>query len=76
MENEVRVVNGYMQDTDGKWILTEETKAAAKAAYYAGRIAYDPQNPSHAIGKYTPTGEVVPFASWATPMVPLSTKEG
>lgn len=69
MESEVRVVNGYVQDKDGKWVLTEEAKAESKALYYSGRLAYDPQDLRHAIGKYNAFGEVVPFTPWPSKTV-------
>lgn len=61
MENEVRNVNGYVQDSSGKWVLSQEAKAESLALYYSGRLAYDPANTKFAIGRYSPTGEVIPF---------------
>lgn len=58
---EQRVVNGYAQNNEGKWILTEEAKAEAKAMFYSHRLAYDPNDSKHAIGRYSPNGEVIPF---------------
>lgn len=64
MENGVQVVNGYMQDQDGKWVLTPEAKAEATAMYYSGRLAYNREDSRIAIGRYSPTGEVIPFKRW------------
>lgn len=61
---EQKIVNGYTKDKDGKWILTEEAKAEAKALYYNGRLAYDPQDTRHAIGRYNALGEVILFQPW------------
>jgi len=69
MENEVRVVNGYVQNSDGKWVLTEEAKAESKALYYSGRLAYDREDTSHAIGRYNSIGEVIPFKPWPSKFV-------
>lgn len=62
-EQNQRVVNGYIQNAEGKWILTEEAKQEAKALYYSNRLAYDPNDNRHAIGRYSPNGEVIPFKS-------------
>lgn len=62
-------VNGYVQNAEGKWILTEEAKAEATALYYSGRLAYDPQDQRHAIGRYSATGEVIPFQPWPSKIV-------
>jgi len=61
---DIRIVNGYYQSSDGKWYLTDEAKAEQKAMYYSGRLAYDPQDTRHAIGRYNQWGEVVPFQPW------------
>lgn len=61
---EVVEVNGYIKDTDGKWIMTEESKAASLALYYSGRIAYENIERRAAIGRYSPTGEIIPFVPW------------
>lgn len=66
MENELNEVAGYVQNEQGKWILTEEAKAESLAMYYSGRLAYDPQDLRHSIGRYTSTGAVVPFTTWPT----------
>lgn len=66
---DIKIVNGYYQGVDGKWYLTDEAKAESKAAYYSGRLAYDPQDTRHAIGRYNQYGEVVPFKPW-----PMSTR--
>ena len=60
-------VNGYVQDHDGKWILTEEAKAASQALYYSGRIAYEKSERRRAIGRYAPNGEIIPFATFHSP---------
>lgn len=64
MENEVNEVNGYIQDTDGKWIMTEKSKSDALALYYSNRVAYEKSERRQAIGLYSPTGEVIPFVPW------------
>lgn len=61
--------NGYVQNADGKWILTEEAKAESRRMYYSGRLAYDPQDPRHAIGRYNEFGEVIPFQPWPSKRV-------
>jgi hypothetical protein len=58
------VVNGYVKNSDGKWVLTPEAKVASLAQYYNQRLAYDPNDRRYAIGMYTPTGEVTPFNKW------------
>lgn len=63
MEKEVKEVNGYIQDTDGKWILSERAKAESVAMYYSGRVAYNSER-SHPIGSYSPTGEIIPYVTW------------
>lgn len=60
---------GYIQDTDGKWIMSEESKAEGQAMYYSGRLAYDPQDLRHAIGRYNAVGEVIPFQPWPSKLV-------
>lgn len=64
MENEVREVNGYVQNSDGKWVLTEAAKAESLALYYTSRLAYDKEDTRHAIGRYNSQGEVIPFQLW------------
>ena len=61
---EIREVNGYVQDADGKWIMTEEVKAEAMAMYYSGRLAYSKENPQKTIGRYNSVGEVIMFKKW------------
>lgn len=51
----------YVQDTDGKWILSQQAKDWSKALYYSGRLAYSKENSRIAIGKYNSNGEVIPF---------------
>jgi hypothetical protein len=69
MENEVREVNGYVQNSEGKWVLTEAAKAESLALYYSGRLAYSKENNLHPIGKYNSIGEVIPFKPWPTKSV-------
>jgi hypothetical protein len=69
MENEVRIVNGYVQNSEGKWVLTEEAKAESLALYYSGRLAYNREDTRHAIGRYNAVGEVIPFKPWPTKSV-------
>ncbi len=69
---EKRIVNGYTQDVDGKWILTEEAKAAALAMYYTNRLAYDNTDRRHPIGRYSPTGEVIPFEPWPSKTITVN----
>lgn len=64
MENEVQEVNGYIQNSEGKWILTERAKAESLALYYSGRLAYDRTDSRHPIGRYNAVGEVIPFKPW------------
>ena len=56
MENEVREVNGYVQNEQGKWVLTEAAKAESLALYYSGRLAYSKEDTRHAIGRYNSVG--------------------
>lgn len=72
MEKEIREVNGYIQDADGKWILTDQARAESLAMYYKGRLAYDPQDPRHAIGRYNEVGEVIPFKPWPSKTVTVN----
>lgn len=72
---EKRVVNGYTQDTDGKWVLTEEAKAEAKAMYYKNRLAYDSNDRRHPIGRYNEYGEVIPFTPWPSKTVTVSSNK-
>ena len=64
MENEVREVNGYVQNEHGKWVLTEAAKAESLALYYSGRLAYSKEDTSKPIGRYNAIGEIIPFKSW------------
>lgn len=58
----------YVQDTDGKWILSQQAKDWSKAQYYSGRVAYSRENSRIAIGKYNSNGEVIPFQRyWENP---------
>lgn len=66
---EQNIVNGYVQNSEGKWVLTEEAKAEAMARYYSGRLAYDSQDLRHSIGRYNEIGEVIPFQPWPTKTV-------
>jgi hypothetical protein len=52
----------YVQDADGKYVLTPEAKAWSTRLYYAGRLAYNKEDTRFAIGRYNEVGEVVPFA--------------
>lgn len=61
MEN-AKMVNGYIQTQEGKWVLAPETKTEADAMYYNQRVAYDPQDTRHIIGRYTANGEVVRYS--------------
>lgn len=54
----------WVQDSDGKWILSEESKARSLALYYSGRLAYSREDTSKPIGRYNAIGEVIPFKSW------------
>lgn len=72
--SEVRVVNGYYQTAEGKWCLTEEAKAESKALYYSGRLAYDPVETKHPIGRYNALGEVIPFKPWPSKTVPVTSE--
>ncbi len=69
MTNEVREVNGYFQNAEGKWQMTEASKQESLRMYYSGRLAYDPQDLRHAVGRYNEHGEVVPFQPWITTQV-------
>ena len=40
----------------------EAQRAEAKAAYYSGRLYYDPRDPRLPQGRYTPTGEIEYFS--------------
>lgn len=66
--DEVREVAGYIQGQDGGWILKPEVKAQADAMYYSNRLAYSAQDPRHPVGRYSPTGEVLHFKLWKTPV--------
>jgi hypothetical protein len=55
------MIDGYIQNAEGKWVLTDEWKAKQEALYYSGRLAYDPQDQRFAVGRYTSTGEVIYF---------------
>lgn len=61
MTQEARVIDGYIQQPDGSWILTQEAKDQATALYYSGRVAYDEQDPRFPIGRYNSVGEVIRF---------------
>lgn len=54
----------FIRDTDGKWIVSPEARAEATAMYYSGRLAYSPEDTRKCIGRYSPTGEVIPFELW------------
>lgn len=54
-------INGYIQNSDGKWVLSEKAKQESLELYYSCRLAYDPMDLRFSIGKYSPTGEVIPF---------------
>ena len=56
------VLGAYFQASDGGWYLTAEAKAEALAMYYSGRLAYSNEDRRMPIGRYSPTGEVVPFS--------------
>jgi hypothetical protein len=75
MEKEVRVVGDFYQGDDGKWYITPESKAASLAMYYSGRLAYDKTDPRKVVGTYSPTGEVIPYQTWATKASDNSTQE-
>lgn len=66
MENanteQVERLGAMIRDTDGKWIVSPEAKAEALAMYYSGRLAYSSEDRRTPIGRYTATGEVVPFS--------------
>lgn len=57
-------MNGYIQNEDGKWVLSEQAKAESLAMYYQGRLAYDPQDLRFAVGSYTATGEIDYFKNF------------
>lgn len=59
---ESTVIGAYFRADDGCWYLTESAKAEATAMYFSGRIAYSPEDSTRAIGRYSPTGEIVPYA--------------
>lgn len=71
MENSVREVNGYVQNEQGKWVLTEAAKAESLALYYSGRLAYGNEDTRHAIGRYNSVGEVIPFQPWPSKTVTI-----
>lgn len=73
MEEGNTSVNGYVKNSEGKWVLTPEAKVASLAHYYSHRLAYDPNDRRHAIGMYTPTGEIIPFNKWHA-STPVTTK--
>lgn len=54
----------WIQDTDGKWILSQEAKDRARALYFSCRVAYDPEDTRKFIGRYNEVGEVIPFKRW------------
>lgn len=64
MEQSTPKFEGYTLDTNGKWVLTEESKAASLSMYYSGRLAYGREDTRFPVGRYTATGEVVPFQPW------------
>jgi hypothetical protein len=61
-DNQVERLGAMIRDTDGKWIVSPEAKAEALAMYYSGRLAYSREDRRVPIGRYTPTGEVIPFS--------------
>lgn len=66
MTTEIREINGYVQNSEGKWVMTEASKQESLRLYYSGRLAYDPRDPKHAIGRYNEYGEVIPFKPWVS----------
>jgi hypothetical protein len=56
----------YEQNSEGKWVLTEQAKAWSKRLYYSGRVAYSNDERRSAVGKYNQHGEVIPFKRWQT----------
>ena len=74
MENEVREVNGYIQNSEGKWVLTETAKAESLALYYSGRLAYGKEDTRHPIGRYNSVGEVIPFTPWPSKTVTVTSE--
>lgn len=74
MENEVREVNGYVQNEQGKWVLTEAAKAESLALYYSGRLAYDREDTRHPVGRYNSVGEVIPFTPWPSKTVTVTSE--
>lgn len=54
----------WVQDADGKWSLSEESKARSLELYYSGRLAYSKEDTSKPIGRYNSVGEVIPFKTW------------
>lgn len=72
MESSTPKFEGYTLDTNGKLVLTEESKAASLAMYYSGRLAYGKEDTRFPIGRYTATGEVVPFQPWPSKLNTIS----
>jgi hypothetical protein len=66
MTTEIREINGYVQNSEGKWVMTEESKMESLRLYYSGRLAYDKEDTRHAIGRYNEIGEVIPFRPWVS----------
>ena len=60
--NQPERLGAMIRDTDGKWIVSPEAKAEALAMYYSGRLAYSREDRRMPIGRYSPTGEVIPFS--------------
>lgn len=54
----------WVQDSDGKWFISEESKARSLALYYSGRLAYSKEDSRKPIGRYNSVGEVIPFKTW------------
>lgn len=57
-------ISDWVQDTDGKWALSEAAKARSLELYYSGRLAYSKEDTSKPIGRYNSVGEVIPFKTW------------
>lgn len=60
-ETSTETVGDYIKDTDGKWILSPESKTRNRAMYYSGRLAYNPNDSRFPIGRYNSVGEIIPF---------------
>ena len=67
-------MEGYVQNENGKWVLTPETKAQSLALYYSGRLAYDKEDTRHPIGRYNSVGEVIPFTLWPSKTVTVTSE--